>query len=75
MKTAADLPHSLSQHVLVYQRHGEFCKEQAYLAFKKIFIYFNFIIYLPALGLSCSMWGLIPRPGIKPESPALGAQS
>ena len=37
--------------------------------FKKIFI------YLGELGLCCSMWDLVPRPGIKPGSPALGMQS
>ena len=25
--------------------------------------------------LSCSMWDLVPQPGIEPGSPALGAQS
>ena len=25
--------------------------------------------------LSCSMWGLVPQPGIEPRPPALGAQS
>ena len=28
---------------------------------------------LASLGLSCSMWDLVPWPGIKPELPALGA--
>ena len=27
------------------------------------------------LGPSCGMWDLIPRPGIEPESPALGVWS
>ena len=27
------------------------------------------------LGLSCSMWNLVPSPGIKPQPSALGAQS
>ena len=35
--------------------------------FKKILF-----IYLAALGLSCSMWDLAPRPGIEPGPPALG---
>ena len=30
---------------------------------------------MPALGLSCSMHNLVPRPGIKPGPPALGVQS
>ena len=29
----------------------------------------------PALGLSYSMWDLVPRPGIEPRPPPLGAQS
>ena len=37
--------------------------------FQKTFIYFT------AVGLSCSMWGLVPWPGIKPGPPALGARS
>ena len=37
--------------------------------FKKIFI------YLPVQVLSCGMWGLVPPPGIKPQPPALRAQS
>ena len=28
-------------------------------------------MYLDALGLSCAMWDLVPRPGIKPKLPAL----
>ena len=39
------------------------------------FFFFKFLfIYLSALGLSCSMWDLAPRPGIEPGPPALGAQ-
>ena len=33
------------------------------------------ILYLAMLGLSCSMWGLVPWPGIKPRLPALGVWS
>ena len=33
------------------------------------------LIYLAVLALSCSMWHLVPWPGIKPGPPALGAQS
>ena len=33
------------------------------------------ILYLAMLGLSCSMWGLVPWPGIKPGPPALGVWS
>ena len=32
-------------------------------------------IYLVALGLGCDMRALVPRAGIKPRPPALGAQS
>ena len=39
----------------------------------KIFIYL--FIYLAASGLSCSMWDLVPQPGMEPGPPALGAQS
>ena len=61
------------------------------LFFKKIFIYLaapglNFVTWdllVVACGifscgtriLSCGMWDLVPRPGIEPGPPALGAQS
>ena len=32
-------------------------------------------VYLVALGLSYDMWDLVPRPGIKPGPPALGAHN
>ena len=32
------------------------------------------LIYLAAPGLSCSMWDLVPWPGIEPGPPALGAE-
>ena len=32
-------------------------------------------IYLAGLGLNCSMWDLVPQPGIEPGPPALEAQS
>ena len=38
-------------------------------------IYFYFIMYWAAPGLSEDMWDLIPWPGIEPGSPALGARS
>ena len=40
------------------------------LLFKK-----KLYIYLAVLGLSCGMWVLVPRPGIKPTPPASGARS
>ena len=33
------------------------------------------LFYLAALGLSCSMWDLVPWPGIEPRPRPLGAQS
>ena len=36
--------------------------------------FFNYYFYLAELGLSCSMWDLVPWPGIEPGPPALGAQ-
>ena len=33
------------------------------------------IVKVAADKLSCSVWDLVPRPGIKPGAPALGAQS
>ena len=38
--------------------------------------YFNFTLffYLAVLGLSSSMWDLVPQPGIEPRPPALGNQ-
>ena len=32
-------------------------------------------IYLNVCGLSCSMWDLVPWPGIEPRPPTLGAWS
>ena len=40
-----------------------------------LFFFLIFIVYLAAPGLSCSMWDLVPWPGIEPGTPALGAQS
>ena len=31
------------------------------------------LIYLTVLGLSCSMWNLVPCPGIKPWAPFIGS--
>ena len=41
--------------------------------YKNFYIYVS--IYLAVSGLSCSMWDLVPWPGIEPGPPALGAQS
>ena len=56
---------------------------QAQLSSSSMFfflIYFYFFIWLcqvlvVACELSCSMWNLVPWPGIEPRPPALGAQS
>ena len=37
--------------------------------------FLKIFINLVALGVSCGMWGLVPRLEIEPGSPALGAQS
>ena len=42
---------------------------------KTLTFVFNNYLYLIALGLSCSMWDLVPWPGIEPNTQALGAQS
>ena len=44
-----------------------------WLWWKKIKNFF-FFSFLAVLGLSCSMWSLVPWPGIKPGPPALGCR-
>ena len=39
------------------------------------YYFLYFFTYLTAPGLSCGMWDLVPRPGIKPGPPALEEQS
>ena len=34
---------------------------------------FYLFIYSAVLGRSCSMWDLVPEPGMEPRPPALGA--
>ena len=34
-----------------------------------------YYFFLPALGLSCGMWDLVPCPGIEPRPPTLGSLS
>ena len=36
---------------------------------------FYLLVYLAAAGLSCGMWDLVPRRGIKPRPPAMGVGS
>ena len=36
---------------------------------------FKIFMYLTALGLSGSMWDLVPQPGIEPRPSALGTRS
>ena len=38
-------------------------------------LFFKIFIYLAVAGLSCSMWDLVPRPGVEPGPPALETQS
>ena len=45
------------------------CTPYQVVLFKKLFF------YLAVLGLSCSMWSLVPWAGIEPRPPALGTQS
>ena len=40
-----------------------------------MWLFFFILIYLAAQGLCCSMWDLVPQPGIQPRPPALGVQS
>ena len=47
-------------------------KPQRFFFFLSIYYLF---IYLAVQGLSCGLWDLVPRPGIKPRAPALRAQS
>ena len=61
--------------------HACLCKDQAFPSPSFFFlIYFYLFIWLcqvfvVACELSCSMWNLVPWPGIEPRPPALGAQS
>ena len=64
LRTHAHLTNSQRQHLLILMAH------------------LSFFFFLALLGLSCStwelhcsMWDLVPWPGIKPRPPALGAQS
>ena len=38
-------------------------------------LFFKVFIHLAALGHDCSIWDLVPQPGIKPGPPALEAWS
>ena len=42
---------------------------------KNTFYYSDCFFFLAAPGLSCGIWDLVSRPGIKPRPPALGTQS
>ena len=53
---------------------SEVSPTSAYFLRRFIFSFFP-NIYLATPGLSCGMWDLVPWPGIKPSSPALGVQS
>ena len=45
------------------------------LPFLELIFFFLKNIYLAAPGLSCSMWDLVPRPGMELEPPALRERS
>ena len=57
------------------QRASQPCATNKNLFYNEHSFFFFLAIYLVALGLSCSMWDLVPWPGIKPRPPTLGAQS
>ena len=37
-------------------------------SFRKIYVF----IYLAVLDISCSMWDLVPQPGMEPQAPCIG---
>ena len=44
-------------------------------SFLFFFLFNMYFYFVTALDLSCSMWDLVPPPGIEPRPPALGEQS
>ena len=56
------LPHYLRQHWLLS-------------VFLKKYLFSFFFFFFAVLGLSCSIWDLVPHPGIEPQPPTLGAHS
>ena len=79
----ASFPAPFSQNLYHF---GLCCSSQAALSFHRllkhavsfaqhVFFFFLTFIYLAAPGLSCSMWDLVPWPGMEPKLPALGVQS
>ena len=51
------------------------CAIQKVLVGYPVYSFLKKIIYLTVPGLYCSMWDLVPQPGIESRPPALGAQS
>ena len=39
------------------------------------FFFFKCLFIMAALGLTCGIWDLVPRPGFEPKPPSLGACS
>ena len=44
------------------------------LSTESLYLFYLLCIYLAVLGLSCSMWDLVPWPAIEPKPPAAGLQ-
>ena len=61
---------TLAYHIL----SKEFFPSSQTTQFLFIYLIIFLFIYLAALDLSCSMWDLVPQPGIEPSIPALGTQ-
>ena len=59
----------------LYKHQGMFITISFLLWWLLSFLFKYLFTYLAAPGLNCSMWDLVPQPGIKPGSPALGACS
>ena len=70
----------LTLGLYIWSHYGSYTKllfcNLAYISDKGVILKNTYLfIYLSALGLSCGMWDLVPRPGIKPRPPALVVQS
>ena len=71
-------PHLGSSSACLTAQRGLFpsCSIWSYFWILISFIYFTVLgLCCSIRTLSCGMWDIVPWPGIKPESPALGAQS
>ena len=61
-------PSLINNHFVLISRKNQFSSPF-------FFFFYLMFIYLAALGLSCSIWDLVPWSGIKPRPSALGVQS